>query len=106
MAAIVKLPSGSWRAQVRRKGKYLNGNFLRKKDAEEWGLEIERNIDRSVLPNSPDPKSVRTFAKIIDLHIMDHQEVGKPIRRSKTAVPKSYSLQLEYTNSVKLPLSF
>jgi integrase len=86
MAAIVKLPSGSWRAQVRRKGKYLTGTFLRKKDAEEWGLEIERNIDRGVLPNSPDPKSVRTFAKIIDLHIMDHQEVGKPIRRSKAAV--------------------
>jgi hypothetical protein len=58
MAAIVKLPSGSWRAQVRRKGKYLTGTFLRKKDAEEWGLEIERNIDRGVLPNSPDPKSV------------------------------------------------
>ena len=24
MAAIVKLPSGSWRAQVRRKGKYIS----------------------------------------------------------------------------------
>jgi hypothetical protein len=33
MAAIVKLPSGSWRAQVRRKGKYLTGS---KKDAEKW----------------------------------------------------------------------
>jgi transposase InsO family protein len=47
MAAIVKLPSGSWRAQVRRKGKYLTGTFLRKKDAEEWGLKIERT-DRKV----------------------------------------------------------
>ncbi len=94
MAAIVKLPSGSWRAQVRRKGKYLTGTFLRKKDAEEWGLEIERNIDRGVLPNSPDPKSVRTFAKIIDLHIMDHQEVGKPIRRSKAAVLEALRVSL------------
>ena len=36
MAAIVKLPSGSWRAQVRRKGKYVTATFLRRKDADEW----------------------------------------------------------------------
>ena len=35
MAAIVKLPSGSWRAQVRRKGKYITATFLRRKDADE-----------------------------------------------------------------------
>lgn len=67
MAAIVKLPSGSWRAQVRRKGKYVTATFLRRKDADEWSLATERNIDRGVLPNSPDPKSVRTLASIIDL---------------------------------------
>ena len=71
MAAIVKLPSGSWRAQVRRKGKYVTATFLRRKDADEWALATERNIDRGVLPNSPDPKSVRTLASIIDLHIRE-----------------------------------
>jgi hypothetical protein len=69
MAAIVKLPSGSWRAQVRRKGRYVTGTFLRQKDAEQWSLEVERNIDRGIDPKSPDPKSVRTLAKIIDLPI-------------------------------------
>jgi hypothetical protein len=44
MATFTKLPSGSWRAQVRRKGKYVGESFLRRKDAEEWALEIERRI--------------------------------------------------------------
>ncbi len=76
MAAIVKLPSGSWRAQVRRKGKYVTATFLRRKDADEWALATERNIDRGVLPNSPDPKSVRTLASIIDLHIRGWPAAG------------------------------
>ena len=86
MAAIVKLPSGSWRAQVRRKGKYVTATFLRRKDADEGAPATERNIDRGVMPNSPDPKSVRTLSSIIDLHIRDHKEVGKPIRRSMANV--------------------
>ena len=94
MAAIVKLPSGSWRAQVRRKGKYVTATFLRHKDADEWALATERNIDRGVLPNSPDPKSVRTLASIIDLHISDHKEVGKPIRRSKSNVLEALRISL------------
>jgi hypothetical protein len=46
VASITRLKSGSWRVQVRRKGKYVNETFLRRKDAEEWGIEIERRIDR------------------------------------------------------------
>jgi hypothetical protein len=33
LATFTKLNSGSWRAQVRRKGKYVNETFLRRKDA-------------------------------------------------------------------------
>jgi hypothetical protein len=42
VATITRLKSGSWRVQVRRKGKYVNETFLRRKDAEEWGIDIER----------------------------------------------------------------
>jgi hypothetical protein len=45
LATITRLKSGSWRVQVRRKGKYVNETFLRRKDAEEWGIDIERQID-------------------------------------------------------------
>jgi len=46
VATFTRLKSGSWRVQVRRKGKYVNNTFLRRKDAEEWALETERRIDR------------------------------------------------------------
>jgi hypothetical protein len=48
MATYVKLQSGSWRVQVRRKRQYASNTFLRRSDAEEWALEAERSIDRGV----------------------------------------------------------
>ena len=45
MATFTKLPSGNWRGQVRRKGRYAAETFRRKKDAESWALEIERRFD-------------------------------------------------------------
>ena len=62
--------------------------------ADEWALATECNIDRGVMPSSTDPKSVRTLATIIDLHIRDHVEVGKSIRRSKTNVHKALQVSL------------
>ena len=46
MATISKLPSGSWRVQVRRKGHYISESFLRRGDAELWARTIEGKIDR------------------------------------------------------------
>lgn len=94
MAVIVKLSSGNWRAQVRRKGRYISSTFRRRQDADEWALETERNIDKGLDPNSPSPKTIRTFADIINLHIKDLLEVGKPIRRSKSAVLEALKLSL------------
>jgi hypothetical protein len=42
LATFTKLRSGSWRVQLRRKGKYVNDTFLRRKDAEEWALRRDR----------------------------------------------------------------
>ena len=46
MATFTRLKSGSWRVQVRRKGKYVNETFLRRNDAEEWALENRAALDR------------------------------------------------------------
>ena len=46
MATITKLKSGTWRAQIRRKGVYVNETFLRRKDAEIWAIDTECRIDR------------------------------------------------------------
>lgn len=88
MAAFQKLPSGNWRALVRRKGTYISETFKRRKDAEEWTLETERRIDRGESVSTKRPANISTFGNLIDLHIADMHEVGKPLRRSK-----AYSLR-------------
>jgi hypothetical protein len=89
MPVIVKLTSGNWRAQVRRKGKYISNSLRRRSDADTWALEVERTIDKGFDPKAVNPRSVQIFGEIIDLHIQDMLEVGKTIRRSKNAVLES-----------------
>ena len=85
MAAFVKLPSGSWRAVVRRKGKYISQTFRRKRDAEDWALQAERSIDQGNAPVTARVRRLKTFGDLIDQHIADMKEVGKPPGRSKAA---------------------
>lgn len=85
MATFTKLNSGSWRVQVRRKGKYVNETFLRRKDAEEWALEVERRIDRGEPSVARRSRDAKCFGDLVRLHQEDLQEVGKRIGRSKAA---------------------
>jgi len=85
MATFTRLKSGSWRAQVRRKGKYVNDTFLRRKDAEEWALDIERRIDRGDPLTGSSSRDPKTFGGLVRQHRDDLHEVGKRIGRSKTA---------------------
>src|SRR6516165_6495152 len=86
MATFTQLPSGNWRVQVRRKNRYVSESFRRRKDGEDWALDMERNIDRSGSPKPRVAVQARTFGDLIDLHVEDMQEVGRPPRRSKAAV--------------------
>lgn len=86
MAIFTQLISGNWRVQVRRKTRYVAETFRRRKDGEEWALEMERNIDRNGSSKPRVVRDVRTFGDLIDLHDEDMREVGKPPRRSKAAV--------------------
>ncbi|WP_373006419.1 hypothetical protein [Hyphomonas sp.] len=83
MSSITKLPSGNWRAQVRRKGRYVSQSFLRRKDAEEWALKMERRVDRGESVSKHRPNLINTVADLVDLHIADMLDVRKPLRRSK-----------------------
>jgi hypothetical protein len=86
MASFTQLPAGNWRVQVRRKNRYVSETFRRRKDGEDWALDMERNIDRSGSPKPRAAAQARTFGDIIDLHVEDMHEVGRPPRRSKAAV--------------------
>jgi integrase len=88
MAAFQKLPSGNWRALIRRKGSYTSETFRRRRDAEEWALETECRIDRGESVSAKRPRNISTFGDLVDLHIDDMHKLKKPLRRSK-----AYSLQ-------------
>src|SRR6266436_9694897 len=100
VATFTQMASGNWRVQVRRKTRYVAETFRRRKDGEEWALEMERNIDRNGSSKPRAVRNVRTFGDLIDLHDEDMHEVGKPPRRSKAAVMASLKTAL---GSVKLP---
>lgn len=85
MASITKLPSGAYRVQIRRKSRYASETFLRRDDAHRWARQAETRVDQGLAPNKSSVSRLQTFGDLIDLHITDMCEVGKPPRRSKAA---------------------
>jgi len=102
MASIRKQKSGAWRVQVRRKGRTLSETFVRYDDAKKWGAEAERQIDRGETPTLSRTAKLRTFGDLIDLHIVDMTDVGKPPRRSKAATLKMLKDRLGKRNMADL----
>ena len=86
MATIVRLKSGSYRVQVRRKGQYASKTFLRKSDADDWAVQTARDIDSGKKPSKRVRRDTQTLGHLIDLHLNDLAEVGRPLRRSKEHV--------------------
>jgi hypothetical protein len=95
MPTFTKLKSGSWRVQVRRKREYVANTFIRRRDAEQWAIEIERSIDRGgPIRRSRNNEQPRIFSDLIALHLDDLAQVGKPVRRSKSTVLKALKTSL------------
>lgn len=85
MASITRLRSGSYRVQIRRKGRYASETFMRRDDARKWARQAETPVDQGLPPNRSSVARLRTFGDLVDLHIADMCAVGKPPRRSKAA---------------------
>ncbi len=102
MATFTKLTSGSWRVQIRRKGRYVSETFLRKDDARRWALEAECQVDRGETPTASRIARMKTFGDLIDLHIQDMVEVGKTPLRSKLATLDMLRRQLGTCNMASL----
>jgi hypothetical protein len=82
VATFTRLTSSSWRTRIRRKGKYLNETFLRRKHAEESALDIERRIDRQE-PATTRSRDAKLVGDLISLHRAELEEVGKKVGRRK-----------------------
>jgi integrase len=95
----MKLKSGTWRVQVRRKSHYVANTFIRRRDAEEWAIEAERSIDRgNPIRRSKSHEQPRIFSDLIALHLDDIAQAGKPVRRSKSMVLKALKISLGRVN--------
>lgn len=69
MAALSQLPSGKWRAQVRRGGTHRGATFTLKRDAEAWAREAERQAEHVAAGGfAPAPKGA-TLADLIDVYV-------------------------------------
>jgi hypothetical protein len=83
MASIIKLKSGAWRAQIRRKGQYASSTFRTQSDALRWARDIERRVDLGQTIRAATGPNPTKLAEAIELHIADMCEVGRAPRRSK-----------------------
>lgn len=102
MATFTKLKSGSWRVQVRRKGRYVSETFLRREDARQWATDAERQIDRGDTPTASRIARLKTFDQLVDLHIADMKDVGRAPGRSKDATLQMLKRQLGSLNMSEL----
>ena len=83
MASFNKLPSGKWRAMVRKQGHSLSNTFRLKVEAVNWAAEQESRIGRGEKPSVKPITSRETLGDLIDLHLEDLKELGRNIGRSK-----------------------
>src|SRR5579871_2884273 len=102
MASIRKQKAGTWRVQVRRKGRSLSENFLHYEDAKRWAIDAERQIERGETPAHSRIGKLQTFGDLIDLHISDMKEVGKAPGRSKDATLQMLKRDLGKLNMVEI----
>jgi hypothetical protein len=102
MASIRKQEAGTWRVQVRRKGRSASENFVRYEDAKRWSVDAERQIDRGETPTVSRVGKLKTLSDLIDLHIRDMKEVGKAPGRTKEASLAMLKRELGSLNMVEV----
>jgi integrase len=94
MPNIRQLASGHWQVQIRLKGRRATETFIRHDHAREWATDAESQIDHGRAPSGRRSRGAKTFGALIDLHIDDMKEVGKPPGRSKSATLEMLQRQL------------
>jgi hypothetical protein len=91
VATITRLKSGCWRVQVRRKGRYVNDTFLRRKDAEEWGINDQpARVDAATLLASGLLGQFRRYSGWDEWHGQypnEHWLMDSVFRRAREPIP-------------------
>ncbi len=81
MATITRLPSGNWRAQIRRQGRHTSRTFRFRAEADSWAQAYES--DHGVTEKVERDVTDCTFEGLIDLYFQDMQEAGYAVGRTR-----------------------
>lgn len=78
MATFRKTPSGTWQAQVRRRGwPPITKTFPRKRDAQDWATEVENDMRRGSYVRR-DPAERMTLSEALDKYLSEVTPTKKP----------------------------
>lgn len=85
MASITKLPSGRWRALIRKKGSpALSETFNKEADARKWANSKEQHLDSVRATGKASVRKEHLFSDFVDAFIAWRDDI-KPISRSARA---------------------
>lgn len=87
MATIVKTPSGTWQAIIRRKGvETIKKSFARKTDAVAWAKKVDSEIDRE--EHIPEKKSLRhTYDELLSQYLEADDGLGSVSENQQKKMP-------------------
>lgn len=77
MATFSQLPSGKWRAQVRRAGVYRAATFTSRREAKDWAAAMESQATHIAASGYAPPPKDATLADLIDKYVETTQPTGK-----------------------------
>lgn len=103
MATLTKLPSGKWRAQVRRDGMYRGQTFTLKRDAEAWAKQIEVQAEHIVASGYQPVPEGYSVGDLIDGYAQECNMGGRTKQATHAMLKRELgSIPLKRINSIHL----
>lgn len=103
MATFTKLPSGKWRAQVRKGGMYRGETFTLKRDAQAWAQQIEVQAEHIVASGYQPVPEQYSVGDLIDGYALECNMGGKTKQATHAMLKRELgSVPLKRLNSINL----
>lgn len=103
MATFTKLPSGKWRAQVRRDGMYRGQTFTLKRDAQAWAKQIEVQAEHIVASGYQPVPEGYSVGDLIDGYAQECNMGGRTKQATHAMLKRELgTIPLKRINSIHL----
>lgn len=103
MATLTKLPSGKWRAQVRKGGMYRGETFTLKRDAQAWAKQIEVQAEHIVASGYQPVPEGYSVGDLIDGYALECNMGGRTKQATHAMLKRELgSIPLKRINSIHL----